>query len=123
MTTLDQKTAINDLAMIVHRANISWWEDPRTGHPKERNVGEMLMLAVSELAEAMEGHRKKLKDDKLPHREMLEVEIVDCIIRLLDLGEGLRLDLGGAFVEKMAYNAQRADHKPENRIKEGGKAY
>ena len=26
-------------------------------------------------------------------------------------------------IEKMEYNAQRADHKPENRSKSGGKAY
>lgn len=29
----------------------------------------------------------------------------------------------GAVVEKLAYNAQRADHKPENRAKEGGKKF
>jgi hypothetical protein len=34
-----------------------------------------------------------------------------------------RLDLWGAIEEKMRYNAQRADHKIENRAKTGGKAY
>ncbi len=120
---VDRAEAINIIAKQVHAANITWWRDPLTGEPRERNVGELLMLAVSELAEAMEGHRKNLQDDKLPHRKMLEVEIADCIIRLLDLGEGLRLDLGGAFDEKMRYNATRADHKPENRVLPGGKAY
>jgi hypothetical protein len=33
------------------------------------------------------------------------------------------LDLGGAIAEKLAYNASRADHKPENRIKPGGKTF
>ena len=31
--------------------------------------------------------------------------------------------LGGAIAEKLAYNAQRADHKPEARAAAGGKAY
>ena len=45
------------------------------------------------------------------------------MIRLFDLAEGLGLDLDGAIEEKLAYNRQRADHKPENRLKEGGKKY
>lgn len=165
---------------------------------KDRNLGELLMLAVSELAEALEGHRKNRMDDHLPHRKMAEVELVDFLIRMFDVAGGLGLDLNqkygttvegmdltaiaagyytafkfdfdnfpealleitqecvhlysgypdaanaictvaivktlwlmvknsmdinGAFEEKMAYNAQRADHKVENRLKEGGKAY
>jgi len=35
----------------------------------------------------------------------------------------LNLDLGGAIAEKLAYNAQRADHKPEARAAAGGKTY
>ena len=114
---------IQNLCEIVHEANKKWWVDLQSGLPLKRNVPEMLMLIVSELAEAMEGHRKNLMDDKLPWRKMFEVEIVDALIRILDLGEGLELDLGGAFVEKMAYNAQREDHKLENRRAEGGKKY
>ena len=37
--------------------------------------------------------------------------------------EKFGLDLWGAFEEKMAYNAIRADHQLENRIKEGGKEW
>jgi hypothetical protein len=33
------------------------------------------------------------------------------------------LDLGGAIAEKLAYNAQRADHKMEHRMQEGGKKF
>ena len=102
-----------------------WWTDLHTGESLigKRNVGEILMLAVSELAEAMEGHRKNLMDDKLPHRPMMEVELADAIIRITDTAGALGFDLPGAIVEKMAYNATREDHKPENRLKEGGKAY
>lgn len=88
-----------------------------------RNVGELLALSHSELSEALEGHRKNLKDDKLPHRKMLEVELADAIIRIFDISAGLGLDLGGAFVEKMEYNRTRKDHSLEERMKEGGKKY
>src|ERR1035437_4982107 len=94
---------IRNLCEIVHEANRNWWIDLESGLPLKRNVPEMLMLVVSELAEAMEGHRKSLKDDKLPWRSMFEVELADALIRILDIGAGLGLDLGGAFVEKMAY--------------------
>lgn len=116
-------SSLNGFADYVHKANQKWWEDPRTGEPIKRNVGEMLMLSVSELSEALEAHRKDLMDQHLPHRKGFEVEIVDCFIRLFDIAGGLGLDLDGAFVEKMNYNAQRADHRHENRIKPGGKAY
>jgi len=104
-------------------AKAGWYHDPKTGALKDRNVGEMLMLIVSEVSEAMEGHRKGLADDKLPHRSMIEVELADAVIRICDLAGYLQLDLGGAIAEKLAFNAQRADHKPENRLKPGGKAY
>jgi NTP pyrophosphatase (non-canonical NTP hydrolase) len=62
-------------------------------------------------------------DDKLPSRPMLEVELADTIIRIFDMAAGLDLDLGGAFVDKMAYNASREDHKIENRKLLNGKKY
>lgn len=54
---------------------------------------------------------------------MFDVEIVDCFIRLFDIASGLSINLGEVYEAKMAYNAQRADHKLENRIKDGGKKY
>jgi len=116
---------LNELAKRVHEANMKWWIDTSTSLPKllYRNVGELLMLCVSELSEAMEGHRKGLMDDKLPHRTMFEVELVDCLIRILDLAAAHDLDLDKTFEEKMAYNAIREDHKPENRKLPGGKKY
>lgn len=97
-------------------ADNGWWDNPRP-------VPELLMLCVSELAEAMEGARKDLMDDHLTHRKMLEVELADTVIRVFDMAGGLGLDIGGAIAEKLAYNCQRADHKPENRAKEGGKKF
>ncbi len=88
-----------------------------------RNVPELLMLAVSELSEAMEGDRKDLMDDKLPHRKMLEVELADALIRICDLAGAKGYDLGGAVAEKMSFNASRLDHTLAHRAGENGKKY
>lgn len=116
-------TDINRLSNLCHNASARWWHDPATGKRLERNVPEMLMLIVSEIAEAMEGHRKNLMDDKLPHRKQLEVELADALIRIHDLAGGLDLNLGVAFVEKMQYNATREDHTVAARLAPGGKRY
>ena len=92
-------------------------------HSKPREVGTMLALIHSEVSEALEGVRKNLMDDHLPHRKMVEVELADAVIRILDLGGALDLDISGAIAEKLKYNAKRADHKLENRAKENGKAF
>lgn len=115
--------SLNDLAKLVHTANIKWWQDLETGQPIKRNKGELLALIHSEISEALEGERKDLMDDKLPHRKMAEVELVDALIRILDYAAGFGYDLEGAFVEKMAYNAKREDHKHEARRIAGGKQW
>ena len=110
-----------------------WWNEmssgldlTSTGYPKifpARNVPELLCLVHSEISEAMEGHRRLLMDDKLPHRTMLEVELADAVIRIFDIGGGLGLDIGTAISEKLTYNSQRADHKIKNRQDVGGKKF
>ena len=117
------KNALNYLSHLCHVANIKWWYKLGTDEPLDRNKGELLMLMVSEIAEAMEGERKELMDDKLPHRKMAEVELADCLIRIFDYAAGFGYDLGGAFIEKMEYNAQREDHKHEARALSNGKKW
>lgn len=114
---------LNHFAAVVHEANANWWIDINTGEPLERNVGELLMLVTSELSEALEANRKDLMDQHIPTRKGFEVEIVDALIRLFDIAGGFELDLSGAFADKMAYNAHRADHKHENRLGPNGKKY
>lgn len=228
----DEKMEMNEYRDECHKAHVKWWldldrpcpsctEGTRMGDViltctlcmdhryamKTRDDGEMLFLAVSELAESMEGHRKSkpghpVMDDHLPHRVMAEVELADFLIRMFDTaggrdwdlndgefifanlnnaGEivaneigsgpcevlrartyGRRLleitgtleaivgaygrpdktyralhaiklclllaydsgfDIDGAYREKLAYNAHRADHKIEARLAPGGKSY
>jgi NTP pyrophosphatase (non-canonical NTP hydrolase) len=114
---------LNELSKRVHEANIKWWQDINTGKPVVRNKGELLAMIHSEISEALEGERKNLMDDKLPHRRMAEVEMADAIIRIMDYCGGFGYDLHGAFEEKLAYNAKRDDHSHEARRNVGGKKF
>lgn len=99
-----------------------WWDDIEDDD-LPLIVPVKLCLIHSEISEAMEGHRKGVMDDKLPHRSALEVELADAIIRIGDLAGRLGLDVGGAIDEKMEYNRIRNDHKKEVRAAAGGKKY
>lgn len=113
---------LNDYATESHADNIQWWQTA-DGQPKERNKGELLCLIHSEISEAMEGERKNLMDDKLPHRRMAEVELADALIRIFDYAGAFGYDLEGAYQDKRGYNKKRADHKHEARAQPGGKAW
>lgn len=91
----------NQLVAQVHAGNARWWRDLDTGAPLARNIGEAIMLQVSELAEALEGHRKNLPDDKLPHRRMFEVEVADAMIRALDVAGGTGVVFGDWQIQRM----------------------
>lgn len=129
--------SMRSLQEKIHDGNVNagWWMEAHELQQRQFSgvdpaLIEFMMMNVlagkialmhSELSEALEGLRKDQMDDHLPHRKMVEVEFADAIIRILDTAEFMGLDVGAAVVEKLAYNAQRADHKPENRAQTGGK--
>lgn len=122
----DMAMAVNDLVAICHGAmfGMGWWSD-KQGKPLEITpefVLAKLCLVHSEVSEACEGARKGVNDDHLPDRKMFEVELADAVIRIFDLAGATGINLGDALAEKLAYNLNRADHKPANRFAEGGKA-
>lgn len=94
----------------------------------ERNKPELLMLIVSEAAEALEALRKdkysnpaivddlyegdySLEEYKSKFEESVkntfEDEIADTVIRLFDLAGGLNIDLEKHILLKLQYNATR----------------
>ncbi|MDO8581164.1 MAG: nucleotide pyrophosphohydrolase [Candidatus Omnitrophota bacterium] len=87
--------SLNQLAQTCHRIAVEkgFWE-------KERNIGEALMLIVTELAEAMEAHRHQ---DDANFKE----ELADTFIRLLDLCGGLNIDIEEEIYQKSLRNKNR----------------
>lgn len=87
--------SLNELAQLCHSIAVEkgFWE-------KERNIGEALMLIVTELAEAMEAHR--IKDDA-----NFKEELADTFIRLLDLCGGLKIDIEDEVCKKALRNKSR----------------
>ncbi len=86
---------IRSLTKLCHKIarEKGFWDD-------ERNVGEMLMLIVTELAEAMEAYR-------LSDKENFNEEIADTFIRLFDLSGGLKIDIEKEIKKKMNKNKKR----------------
>lgn len=94
-TTEIKGKSLNQLAEICHSIAVEkgFWD-------KERNVGEALMLIVTELAEAMEAHRTQDHDN-------FKEEIADSFIRLLDLCGGLGIDIEAEIAKKSDKNKKR----------------
>ena len=67
---------------------------------QDRNIGEALMLVVTEIGEAMEGYRQEDHDN---FRE----EIADTFIRLFDLCGGLKIDIEAEIAKKSIKNLSR----------------
>ena len=112
---------LTSLQNYIHWMNVEagWWDNTDI----DSVTPTKLCLIHSEISEALEGHRKNLRDDKLTHRSALEVELADAVIRIFDLAGAHELDIGGALFEKMEYNKTREDHKKDVRFKAGGKRY
>lgn len=101
--------------------NAGWHHDIETGDRKIAGYGDYIALIHSELSESFEAYRKRLNDDHLPDYPGQWVEIADALIRVFDMLGVFGVDVGEIVKRKLAYNQSRADHKPENRRKDGGK--
>lgn len=117
---------INDLCKLAHDSAVS-----KGFYERERNLPELLMLVVSELAEAMEAERggevvspgrqamarvyasdyiwneNAVKGFYENMRGTIEEEIADACIRIFDLCGYYGIDLEAWIEAKMAYNATR----------------
>jgi hypothetical protein len=92
---------LSDTALYIHADNKrrGWWTDLHTGEPLQRNVGELLMLMVSELAEIPHGAAAMVEmDDKLPERLMFEVELADAAIRIFDASGALAPNMWTGYI-------------------------
>lgn len=77
---------------------------------------EQLMTCVNAVSRAMEHHRKG-------YLALYVASLWDALEHIFALAEVHEIDLMPVIAEKRAFNATRADHKLENRLKDGGKAY
>ena len=86
---------LNEMTKLCHDIAVAkgFWD-------KERNIGEALMLIVTELAEAMEAHRKQ-------DEENFKEELADTFIRLFDLCGGLHIDIQKEIEKKSEKNKNR----------------
>ena len=94
---------ITEIQERVHRTAVEhgWWDSPRS-------IGEVLMLLVTELSEAMEAYREgNPESEKIKGFSCMEEELADVIIRLLDLAGKEGFDIEAAVAAKMAYNEGR----------------
>ncbi|MBF0388110.1 MAG: nucleotide pyrophosphohydrolase [Candidatus Omnitrophica bacterium] len=92
---MNPKLSVQEMCELCHSIAKSkgFWD-------QERNVGEALMLVVTELAEAMEAHRKQ---DAANFKE----ELADTLIRLFDLCGGMGIDIEAEIIKKCEKNKAR----------------
>ena len=116
-----KKLSLYEFQQLCYQRSLSagWWD----GVDVDAATPTKLVLIHGEISESMEGFRKGLMDEHIPHRENMEVELADAVIRIFDLASARGYNLQEAMEDKMEYNKNRADHKLKNRAKVGGKKF
>ena len=97
-------SSLNELSAKVHQTAVEhgWWED------EDYNFGEKLALIHSEVSEALEAWRETDEPwygDGKP--EGWGIELIDAVIRILDLMGVEDLDIDLLMQVKMDYNGTR----------------
>lgn len=94
-------------------ANLTWltnicdmWFTQCQGFDRKNFDGDV-MLAVTELAEAVEADRKPGPSSHVPAFTGVEEEIADAMVRLFHIAGKYKLCLGDAFYAKMQFNFTR----------------
>lgn len=98
-------TTLTTLAKSIFNANAAkgFWD-------RERPLTETTMLIITELAEAVEEERAArpsvwYADSGKP--EGIDIELIDALIRLLDLLGSRDVDVDELLKQKLAFNASR----------------
>ena len=82
-----------------------FWEEDSI--PISTKKAEKIALMHSELSEALEGIRKPGADKYCPEFTNEEVELADCLIRMLDYSAKYNIRLVAAAVAKNEFNKSR----------------
>lgn len=106
-SVMDQQD-ISNLADLIHEINKQHGFWPEV-NPADRNFGEALALMHSELSEALEEHRSGRAAYYVEQGkpEGWAVEMVDCVIRILDYLSARGITVDALLREKILYNNSR----------------
>jgi len=95
-----------DMNNLAHEKG--WWDS-------ERSDGEAIALMHSELSDCLEAFREgNPSDHNIMHRTSAEIELADCIIRIMDFAVQKGFNLGGAIIDKHQFNKTRS--KKHNKL-------